>query len=66
MRIDFPWEYADIAAQIEAPLACLRMSEAWLIVAGIEVCPLAGSATVVGLNFGSGGHITVPSSVFFS
>jgi hydrogenase-4 membrane subunit HyfE len=37
-----------------------------LVVAGVEVCATGESAAVIGLDYGSGRHIVVPSSVFFT
>jgi hypothetical protein len=43
----------------------VKMSEARLVVAGVEICASGGSATAAQLGLGSGGQIIVPSSVFF-
>jgi hypothetical protein len=42
------------------------MCKVCLVVAGVKVCASGGSATTNGLGLASGGHIIVPSSVFFS
>jgi hypothetical protein len=41
------------------------VSEACSVVARVEVCASGGSATAIGLDFGSGGPIIVPLSAFF-
>jgi hypothetical protein len=41
------------------------MSETRSVVAGVEVCAEGASANAVGVYFGSGRHIVLPSPLFF-
>jgi hypothetical protein len=41
------------------------MSETRSVVAGVEVCAEGASANAVGVDFGSGWHIVLPSPFFF-
>jgi hypothetical protein len=46
-------------------LQFVRVNAARLLVAGVKVCVSGGSVNAIGLGVGSGGHIIVPSSIFF-